>query len=287
MGHKPVLAAAGALLAGVVMSGCESGRAFYDGPRSYLSSSGGMAYQQPGPPWSNQQRMASTVAAPMHPTSAFGSFSMKPEASVEQPAAQPLSLAYNPLQVTSSLQLVSGTAGSPNPTPMLTITLPAVKFLVPINGTYSYTPPQGTASAVETAAGSTTSHSGTMTSESSAMRVTTPAVPPAIQYTPPTVQYMVPATGSAPAPLPNMAGQAQPVSPTIQYVPVPVSGMGTKMAEETLPTRSGSMTPPAPSWPRSTSDAGDGAATELPLPPPPPIHRSAPATSAGPNSYYP
>jgi hypothetical protein len=85
-----------------------------------------------------------------------------------------------------------------------------------------------------------------------------------------------------------MAGQVQPVSPTIQYVPVPVSAMGLKMVtEESGAARSASMTPPAPSWPRSSGETADGAVTDLPLPPPPPIHRSAPATSAGPNSYYP
>jgi hypothetical protein len=270
MGNKPVFAAAGALLAGVVLSGCESGRAFYDGPRSYVPPSGGMAYQQ-GPTWYNQPRMA---AAPTSPAPAM---SMKPEASVEQ--------ASGPLQVTSSLQMVSGSSGSPNPTPMLTVTLPAVKFLVPINGTYSVTPPQGPAQAIASSADAgLAAHRGAGALENPMGRANPPAAASAIPYTPPTIQYLVPTTAGTPGQLPNMAAQAQPMAPSIQYVPVPVQSMGTKTTEEAMPARSASMVPP-PSWPRLAGDGAENAVPDLPLPPPP-MRRSAPA-AAGANSYDP
>src|SRR6516165_3340224 len=58
MANKPRLALAGALLSAVVVSGCESGRLFYDGPRSYAPppAPASVAYAQPTQ-WNNPSRM--------------------------------------------------------------------------------------------------------------------------------------------------------------------------------------------------------------------------------------
>ena len=65
MGRKPLLAIAGALLAGVTLSGCETGRPYYDGPRAYLPSQGyrGGPYAQSGMMYSQPQMVAGAAPA--------------------------------------------------------------------------------------------------------------------------------------------------------------------------------------------------------------------------------
>jgi hypothetical protein len=240
MGRKPILSVASAVLAGIALSGCESGRGFYDGSRAYLPppAPASMTYAQANG-YYNQPRVGQpAMTAPPAVTS------MKPE----------MPRTTTPVDVTSSLQLVNGTSVTPNPTPMLTITLPAVKFLVPINGTYSFTPPAGTVTpAVQTTDSAATTHSPSG---------------PSMQ---PNVQYVLPTTSGAQATVQYAMPQPQPLSSTVQYTPMPTQPSTSKTTDEMAPGAKPSvMTPPAPSWPKTTSD---DASSDTAVPPPPPIHR--------------
>ena len=260
MGTKPVLAVAGALLTGVVLSGCESGRPFYDGPRSYMPIPGqAAASYSPAPGWYTQKPMSGGIPVG---TSAM---SMK---------AEPTHVgAPDP---SSSMQLASGTAGTPaatgTPTPMLTITMPAVKFLVPINGTYSFNQGGATPTTGGMEAAQAPRPLPMVTADGHAMRANTPAAP-TMQYQAPTIQYVLP-TVNGPS-----AG-----APTVQYLPAPTQPMPSsprtgipRMVDETVPAARPVLTPPPPSWPQGIETIEE-ASTDLAVPPPPPpIHRGSAA----------
>jgi hypothetical protein len=295
MANKPMLAMAGALLSAVAMSGCESARIFYDGPKSYTPAPmpASMTYATPPTQWNNQIRTAAATS----PAGVYNASAMKMDGTP------------GPVEVTSSLQMVTGVNGSP--TPMLTITLPAVKFLVPINGTYSFTPPAG-GSATTVASADAAAHGapgmGAAPMENPLLRAGTPGQSTTIQYTPPTIQYTVPTSPNGapsiqytvpsgqtaaptiqytapqpPAPQPNPAPQAsQPLTSSILSQPA----MGPRMADETVVTakQPALLTPPPPpTWPRPMAEPVDGSLPDMAVPPPPPpIHRNA---AGGQGSY--
>jgi hypothetical protein len=283
MANKPMLAMAGALLSAMAMSGCESGRLFYDGPKSYMPAPmpASMTYAPPAQ-WGNQPRMMAGPAGIIN-------------ASAIKADGTP-----GPVEVTSSLQMVSGVNGVGAATPMLTITLPAVKFLVPINGSYSFTPPAGASGTAMASADPASSHgatTGTAPMDNPLMRTGTPGQPTTIQYTPPTIQYMVPTSPNGAPAIQYTVPAGQTAAPTIQYSapqppapqPYPAAqpalpltssilnqpAAGAKMAEETVVTgkQPTLLTPPPPTWPKAGVDTTD-TATDATVPPPPPlIHR--------------
>jgi hypothetical protein len=218
-----------------------------DGPRAYAPppAPASLSYSQV-PGWAAQPRTLAVYPAP-------------PAASAGARADG----APGPLEVTPSVQLTGNTSGPGGPTPMLTITLPAVKFLVPITGSYSYAPAQAAPAAGETAGPATTA-------ENTPVRAGAPSTPPTIQYFVPTVTGM---------------------QPTIQYTPGLTAGPSATAvapapagprADETVPVARPALTPPPPNWPRS-GESVDGTATDTTNnpPPPPPIHRNGSAGPAG------
>lgn len=137
MGTKPVLAWAGAVLAGVALSGCESSRSYYEGGRSYPSGAmtayppargpaSGTYAQTQAPAYYPPPRSMNPSAGMNANPAAYSTPSMKPEPMTEHSST--------PIDVTSSVQFVNGPNTSGNSTPMMTITMPAVKFMVPISG---------------------------------------------------------------------------------------------------------------------------------------------------------
>jgi hypothetical protein len=302
MANKPVLAMAGAILSAVVMSGCESGRLFFDGPKSYTPAPmpASMTYA-PSAPWHNQARPTAMTA----------------QGGVYSATALKADGTPGPVEVTSSLQLVNGVNGVPTATPMLTITLPAVKFLVPINGSYSFTPPATgagnvTAPADPLAAGHGAAGMGAASTDGGVLRAGTPSAPNPMPSAPPTIQYVVPTSPNAAPSIHYTVPQGQTAAPTIQYsapqLPAPQAApmlppaapmassivnqpaAAPKPADETVVTSKQPtlLTPPPPNWPKSTMESVDNGAPDIAVPPPPPpIHRHAAggsgAAGQGPN----
>jgi hypothetical protein len=278
-----MLAMAGALLSAVAMSGCESGRFFYDGPRSYMPAPtpASMTYA-PSMQWNSQPRLAAGTTGVLN-------------ASAVKADGTP-----GPVEVTSSLQMVAGVNGVPSATPMLTITLPAVKFLVPINGTYSFTPPAGGSGTTMAAVDPASSHGATAMGpgpmDSPLLRAGTPGQPTTIQYTPPTIQYMVPTSPNGSPSIQYTVPSGQTAAPTIQYsAPQPTASAqpltstimnqptaGPKLEETVVTAKQPTLlTPPPPAWPKSAVEPADTASDLAVPPPPPPIHR-APAGGQAP-----
>ncbi len=232
---KPVGAVAGALLAGMAVSGCGFSRSYQDAPPPVPAS---LSYSQV-PGW--------TAQAPRHAASAY-----QP---VVAPATATAKADAGPMDVTTSLQLVNGTSGSTNPTPMLTITLPAVKFLVPVTGSYSF----GTSNN-ETAAAAANPGADTSTT----------SVSPSAPVTPPTIQYIVPSSTTV-QPTVKHAPQ-QPAASPPQHLPAftppsettPAAALPKAEEPKTEAKAAAAPESPAPTWP------SEAASTEPTAPPPPP-----------------
>lgn len=273
MGRKPVLAIAGALLAGVTLSGCETGRPYYDGPRSYLPSQGyrGGPYTQNGTMYSQPQMVAGAAYAPR-------AMAMKPA----------------PVEVTPTVQLASSAAPA-GATPMLTITMPAVRFQVPLTGAITYAQTPGTPAAgpasVEQVPAASPDNQVMQATTPPAVPAPAPSVPPPVPFTVPTVQstnYTPPARPLAPlAPSTASSGQgatglASPMPTPVQYLP-PVSPTPPADAVQLS-----SDVPPPPVWPKTP---GEGVEETMSPPVPPPIHRgpatgTVPAAPVRPTLYY-
>jgi hypothetical protein len=139
---------------------------------------------------------------------------------------------------------------------MLTITLPAVKFLVPVTGSYSFGAPGGV----------TTANGAAGTSDA---------------ITPPTIEYMVPATTTAEPkvnytpPKPNSAApQHLPA-----FTPPANSVSGTPAAKaETTASKISEAAPEQPPTPVVDAAANAPAEVSVPVsaepPPPPPVTRA-------------
>lgn len=269
MGRKPLLAIAGAVLAGVTLSGCETGRPYYDGPRSYLPSQGYRGpYAQNGMIYSPPQMTAGAVV----------------------PAGTPTAMKPAPADVTPAIQLASNSAPA-GTAPMLTITMPAVRFQVPLTGAITYSQAPGTTTA--TAPVSTEQlPAGAALPDNQVMQAQSPHAPAApyapAPFTNPTVQstnYASPAqTLLPPAPYPAPAAVSGPaamgaspsMSSPVQYLP-PVSPAPRADAGPIS-----SDVPPPPVWPRTP---GEGVEETVSPPVPPPIHRG-PAAASRPTLYY-
>ncbi len=278
MGRKPLLAIAGALLAGVTLSGCEAGPQYYSGQRSYMPSQGYRGgYTQGGMMYSQPQMVAGAAAA-----NTGMAMTMKPAAVETAPA----------------IQLASGSAPA-GTTPMLTITMPAVRFQVPLTGAISYAQTTGSSTgpaSVEQVPASTAAPEGPLMQAATA-HTPVPAqyAPVSVPFTTPTVQstnYATPAQPTMPAPhtapasqafaVPGQSAATMPMPSPAQYLP-PVSPAPRADAGQLS-----SELPPPPVWPRTP---GEGVEETTMPPVPPPIHRgpalgTTPAAPARPTLYY-
>jgi hypothetical protein len=310
MGTKGVLAGAGVFVVGLALAGCESSRPYYEGPRSYVppqmgssftQGSGGNSNTPPGGYYSssggyyNQPRSlpASTT------TNVTTLSSAKTEPAPERHAAS--------AEGGSSLQLVSGVASTANGSaPMLTITLPAVKLLVPVNGLYSFTPPAGAVAKTAQPEAAVVEHapapvSSAWPTESQPARAAVQSAPITTLYNPPPAQppaYSQPAPMVAPmaarpaycpppateAPIPATSAPAMLPEPTLQYsepaVSTPASALQSSapIMPSPMPLQLSTQAMPA-SLPNIPDDASQGARTAT-LPPPPPPTWPRPATVA-------
>jgi hypothetical protein len=250
MGTKSVLAGASLFVVGVALSGCESSRPYYEGPRSYVppqmgssfaQGTGGNSNQPPGGYYSssggyyNQPR-----SLPASTTSNVTTLSSaKTEPAPERHATS--------AEGGSSLQLVSGVASTANgAAPMLTITLPAVKLLVPVNGLYSFTPPAGAAVA-KTAQpeAAVVDHAPAPVSsawpiESRPAHVAVQAAPITTLYTPAPPSYSQPAPMAAP-----MAATPAYCPPTETAAPMAATPAPAMLPEPTLQYSAPTVSTPA------------------------------------------
>jgi hypothetical protein len=278
MGTKGVLAGAG-LVVGLALSGCESSRPYYEGPRSYAPPQMGSSFAQgnggnynspPGGYYSssggyyNQPRSlpASTT------TNVTTLSSAKTEPAPERHAAS--------AEGNSSLQLVSGVASTANgAAPMLTITLPAVKLLVPVNGLYSFTPPAGAATA-KTAQSETAVVDHTPAPVSSVWPNESQPAHAAVQAAPITTLY-TPAPAPAAAATPTYSQPARmpaPMAAPPAYCPPPAAEapMAATPAPAMLPEPTLQYSEPTVSTPAS---ALQSSAPIMPSPMPPPLSMQA------------
>ncbi len=283
MGRKPLLAIAGAVLAGVTLSGCETGRPYYDGPRSYLPSQGYRGpYAQNGMMYSPPQMTPGAVVPAGTPTA----MTMKPA----------------PAEVTPAIQLASNSAPA-GTTPMLTITMPAVRFQVPLTGAITYNQAPGTTPAAPVSTEQLPA--GAALPDNQVMQAQSPHAPAAAPYTTPPAPFTSPTVQST-----NYASPAQTLLPPASYPapavqPPAVPAQGAQGASPSMPAPAqylppvspasradavqfSSDVPPPPVWPRSP---GEGVEETMSPPVPPPIHRtpatgSAPAAASRPTLYY-
>jgi hypothetical protein len=258
MGRKPVLGLAGFVLTGVMLAGCQS-PGYFGGAQAYMppSASPNLIYAQ-GPGAGNQFR-AMPVGTPVGPTCMV---SLK---------ADGMDKATAPMQVTSSLQLVNGTSPSSSPTPMLTITLPAVKFMVPINGTYSLTPPQGMVATQVAPADAQAPHHAPAASVDGQVLQAIPQAPPASPAQP-TIQYVIPTIPPAQAALQYPAPAVLPPPAPVQSAPAAMAAP--KMMEApAAASRTVPAAAPPPAWPKPAAEDNSFSDAAMP-PPPPPIHRT-------------
>jgi hypothetical protein len=282
MGRKPLLAIAGAVLAGVTLSGCETGRPYYDGPRSYLPSQGYRGpYAQNGMMYGQPQMTAGAVVPP---------------------SAMAMTMKPAPADVTPALQLASNSAPAAT-TPMLTITMPAVRFQVPLTGAITYSQASGTTTPVPVSTEQLPA--GSALPENQVMQALSPHAPaapyatPPVPFTSPTVQstnyaspaqtLLPPASYSAPqiqppaVPGQGAMGSSPSMSSPAQYLP-PVSPTPRTDASPSFADAA-----PPPAWPKTPAEGVE----ETMLPPvPPPIHRApapgtTPAAASRPTVYYP
>ena len=282
MGRKPLLAIAGAVLAGVTLSGCETGRPYYDGPRSYLPSQGyrGGPYAQNGMMYSQPQMVAGAA-----PTGTPMAMTMKPA----------------PAEVTPAIQLASNSAPA-GATPMLTITMPAVRFQVPLTGAITYSQTPGTTPAAPVSTEQLPAASALP--DNQVMQALSPHAP-AAPYTPPPAPFTTPTVQST-----NYAPPAQTLVPPASYpaaaAQTPAApGLGVMGSTPAMPAPAqylppvspvpradagqfSSDVPPPPVWPRTP---GESVEETIAPPVPPPIHRgpalgTAPAAASRPTLYY-
>jgi hypothetical protein len=304
MGTKGVLASAGVFVVGLALSGCESSRPYYEGPRSYsppqmgssfAQGNGGNVNSPPGGYYSssggyyNQPRSLPAGTT----TNVTTLSSAKTEPAPERHATS--------TEGGSSLQLVSGVASTANgAAPMLTITLPAVKLLVPVNGLYSFTPPAG--AAVAKAAqpeAAVVDHtpapvSSAWPAESQPAHVALQAAPTTSLYTPPPAQpaaamqaYSQPAPVTAPmatmpaycpptatpAPMAATPAPAMLPEPRLQYseptVSTPASALQSSapIMPSPMPAPLSMQAMPA-SLPNIPDDGSQGSRASPPPPPP-------------------
>jgi hypothetical protein len=326
MGTKSALAATGTFLVGLALSGCESSRPYYEGPRSYMPpqmgssfaqgqgqggyynpsgsyyGSSGSYYNQPRPLTATTTNTATSLS------------SAKPDSGPDHPATS--------TEVASSVQLASGLASTTNGSaPMLTITLPAVKLLVPVNGLYSMTPPASPPVAKAPQPELVQERSPTptwpMESQPAAQPVpptqaspltnlhippTASAAPATAAYTPPalplaalpaaqapamlpepSLQYSTPAVSTSSPPLQSMA----PVMPSPMPAPISMQTMPPilpKLSDDTsLNQRATTMAAPlpTPTWPRPSTTTDESLGADLSAPSAMPMRRG-PVPSSGP-----
>jgi hypothetical protein len=278
MGTKGVLAGAGLFVVGLALSGCESSRPYYEGPRSYVPPQMGSSFAQGSggnynPPsggyysssggYYNQPR-----SLPASTTNVTTLSSAKTEPAPEKHATS--------AEGSSSLQLVSGVASTANgAAPMLTITLPAVKLLVPVNGLYSFTPPAGAAVAKTTQADApVVDHapapvSSAWPTESQPAHAAVQAAPITTLYTPAPAQPAAAAPAySQPAPM------ATPMAATPAYCPPPATAapMDAMPTPAMLPEPTLQYSAPTVSTPAS---AMQSSAPIMPSPMPAPLSMQA------------
>lgn len=236
MRTKPVGATAGLLVTGVMLSGCSFSRNYHDGGAPPPAPASLSYSQVPG--WTAQPARAQA-------TSGYQPVAKQTSANAKNDGG--------PMEIATSLQLVNGTTGSPTPTPMLTITLPAVKFLVPVTGAYSFGQQNG----------ETVPATATDPSSANATMPSTPATAPS------TIQYLVPTTTGVQAAVQNTP--APPAASPPQHLPAftpPENSSAPKAEEAKAPTTKQTTAVPLPNWPAEAPAADDANP-----PPPPAINR--------------
>src|SRR6516164_787549 len=227
MGRGPNLVIAGAVVTAVLISGCESGRPFTEG-RLLLPNLFQGHYVQNG---ANRPM----TAAATQPVASNVNLKLKPDGTAEGTSM--------PMAVSSSLQLVSGDQGS-LPTPMLAITVPSMKLLVPIQGSYSYGPAPAQSETINTGA-----QNGALP-------------PPTMQ------QHSPPAAIPSPVPsVPNgstsnsVSGESTATPPPpISYLPSVPSA--TTVRDNTPPSAPTTLVPPSPLWPMADSQCDRATAVD-------------------------
>lgn len=259
MARKPVLAVAGVVLGGLSLVGCETNRSYCMHscamPPGYGAPAG---YAQGSQPYGR-------------PTSAYPQ-----RQQVVQPAAATVEVG----------QPTQSAPGAANGTPMVMITLPAVKLMVPLNGTLTYAAQPGAAASMtppaDESAAARPMLAGPAPLEGQGARA--PASPAPLRYPGPAsplnmaseVPSNQPRMGYGPAPAAAMTptassfGEQVPLGAITVDPGSPPSLSGAGVAGDPTAGRSRSgMAPPPPVWPRGMS-RDDGAPSDLP----PPIPRS-------------
>lgn len=285
MVSKTVLAVAGVVLAGSALSGCEIDRSSYAG-RSYTMPPGygmpGAGYAQ-APGYQHYGRVATAAYAPA------------------RAAEQPIERAAATVEVTGPVPSAGGTAA--NGSPMVTITLPAVKLMVPLNGTLTYAAPPGAAATVALPAENAAAARPVLAAPApldipvarplatpAPLHYPVPAAPlsagPELPATQPRGSYTAaPTTLPTPPMTPTASSFGEPGSaagaPADQGSPPALSGGAIPADQPTRRSRPAGMVPPPPVWPRSAT-RDDTAPSDLP----PPIPRSPSLYSNQPSTPY-
>ena len=292
MGIKSALAVTGTCLVGLALSGCESSRPYYEGPRSYMPPQMGSSFAQGQGGYYNPSGGYYSASGsyynqprslpPTTTNTATALSSTKPDPTPERQPASP--------EGSSSVQLTSGVASMANGSaPMVTITLPAVKLLVPVNGLYSLAPPANAVVAKPAQPEPVVEHSPASIapawppeSQPAApqaapltnlyMPPTAPAASATAAYAPPVSPAAALPAAQAPAMLPEPALQyATPSvptsSPTLQSMaPVMPSPMPAPMSMQTAPATLPTLSDDTSYSPRTTTVAAPPPAPTWPRP---------------------
>jgi hypothetical protein len=276
MGHKPFVGVAGTVLVSLALSGCEYSRPYYGDNRNFM----------PGQQMAGMPQAATYYQPQILPARAMSTGTVM----APMPGGAGGDRAAGSMDVTPNVQLAGGPSTATAGGPMLTITMPAVKFTVPISSAYCTTPAGTAVATMSSPEGPATtaavSAPAAAPAEMPAVRSAVQVPAQAIQYAPPVLPYNHPAP--QPTVQPPQPAPAAPPAPQVSYSPQPTSGvapahytapapvaMGPSLGDEPVSDSRAmlatppAMSPPPPAWPRMQTPAEEATAPEIqaaPLP---------------------